>query len=162
MANSLGKGFNVPYRNSISDVTGLLTQPWQSFFRALQFIVAPLGYEISAPISNNVSSPANIDGMIFSPEKVNQAVVEYFIQRVTSGGGATALYAAGIFHVVYKPTAGTWHIVTVGTPGPDSSGITFSITTEGQVQYTSTNITGTANISKITWRARTLGAKVAI
>jgi len=158
--NSLG--FEVPYREAMVDkASALLTVVWQQFFTLLHLRLAPLGIELSCPLANNVSVAADISGMVFNSTKTNHAVVEYLIQRITTGGGATALYAAGAFHVVYKASAGTWHIVAIGTPGPDSHGITFTITTSGQVQYASTNITGTANVSKITWRARTLAAKVA-
>ncbi len=158
--NSLG--FEVPYRDAVVEQGGLLSRVWQQFYTLLHLRLAPLGIEQSCPIANNVGSVTDITGMKFNSTKQNHAVVEYLIQRVTTSTGATALYAAGSFHVVYKASAGTWHIVAIGTPGPDSSGITFSITASGQVQYLSSNITGTANISKITWRARTLAAKVAL
>lgn len=38
-------------------------------------------------------------------------------------------------------------------------GVVFSVTSDGQVQYTTTNISGTASISKIFFRMRTMGGK---
>lgn len=155
------KALGVPYQNSVVDRAGILTLVWQQFFRALYDRLNPLGIEKSFSLANNQSSAADITGMQYDYRKINQVTVEYVIQRITTGTGATELVATGIFLLTYKPVANTWHIVTIGTPGPSTSGITFSITTGGQVQYTSTNITGTPNISKITYRERTLGAKVA-
>ncbi len=162
MASINQRSIDVPYQQQLLErATGILTIPWQNFFRSLFDRIFPLGIEISFPLVNNQASAANIDGLQFDYRKVNQATVEYVIQRITTGTGATELIATGMFMVTYKPVSLTWHIVTIGTPGPSTSGITFSITTGGQVQYTSTNMTGDANISKITYRARTLAAKVA-
>lgn len=152
--------FEVPFRDQVIDsATNLLTVPWQKFFRLVQNIIEPLGYERFFDLTNNQSTAVDILGMSFNKARNSHAIVEYLIQRITSGGGATEIISAGIFHAVYNPISEDWSLVTVGTPGPDSSGITFSITALGQVQYTSSNITGTALISKITFRSRTLSAK---
>ena len=97
--------------------------------------------------------------MSVNSSKVSHAVVEYLIQRVTTGGGAVELIQAGMFHLVYLPTSDTWNIVAIGTPGPGASGITFTVTSSGQVRYTSTNITGTESLSRIAFRIRTLSSK---
>jgi len=156
-----GRGLDVPYQNQLLDKNGILTVAWQQFFRMLYLVVSTLGIETSFPLVNNQVLAADITGLQFDSRKINQVSVEYLIQRVTTGGGATELITAGMFMLAYKPTSETWHVVAIGTPGPSSSGITFSVTASGQVQYTSSNITGTASISKITYRARTLGARYA-
>lgn len=154
------KSLDVPYESSVIDSKGILSISWQNFFRNLFDRIFPLGIETSFALLNNQSSAANIEGLQFDYRKVNQATIEYLIQRITTGTGATEIITTGMFMVTYKPVSQTWHIVNIGTPGPSASGITFSITTGGQVQYTSSNITGDENISKITYRARTLSAKV--
>ena len=101
----------------------------------------------------------NIDGMKFNYKGISQATVDFLIQRVTTSTGATELIETGIFVVSYNPTSENWSLTMIGTPGPDDSGVDLSIDSDGQVQYASTSITGTASISRINWRARTLSAK---
>lgn len=152
--------FDVPYKTQIIGQSGLLTQAWEWFFRSLWERLYPLGAERSFEINNNQSSPADITGMKFDKRGISAAVVEYLIQRVTTSTGATELVEAGIFIVAYKPFAAPgWNLTMVHGDKPLDSGVTFSITDAGQVQYTSTSITGTASISRIVWRARTLTGK---
>lgn len=146
----------VPHRDELTDENGLITQPWQSFFTDVRGSLDPLGVEKSFVLKNNQATPANIDGLTFSSRGVSHATVDYLIQRVTD---VVELIQSGSFHLVYRPLIDDWRIVVIGTPGPDVSGITFSITHKGAVQYISTNIAGFGSISKITFRARTLGAK---
>lgn len=149
----------VPYRNPLVTAQGIVSDVWSKFFRNAMDAIDPLGTEKFFPLVNNQGSAADIDGLKFSQESVSQVTVEYLIQRVTTGGGATEKIQSGIFILTYLPTTSSWSLVTIGTPGPDVSGVTLSVTSTGQVQYTSTNFSGTESISKITYRARTLAAK---
>lgn len=155
----LQRSFEVPYRDQVLDSNGVLANAWEWFFRAVVERIYPLGDEDSILLVNNQAAVANVTNLKFNSKGVSQAFVDFLIQRVTTGAGAVELIASGMFAAVYKPTSNTWAIQMIGTPGPSTSGITFSITALGQVQYTSTNETGTASISKLCWRARTLGAK---
>jgi len=101
----------------------------------------------------------DIDSMKFNYKGISQATIDFLIQRVTTSTGATELIESGMFVVSYNPTSADWSLTMIGTPGPDDSGIDFTIDSNGQVQYVSTSITGTASISRINWRARTLSAK---
>jgi len=156
---SIASLFRPPYKDSLIDNSGLLTRPWELFFRFISAFLEPLGVERYFPLENNISTAKDITGLSFNSEGISQAIVEFFIQRVTTGAGATELITSGVFHVVYKPTTNAWVLTVIGTPGPSVSGITFSITAAGQVQYTSTNITGTSSISKISYRTRTISGK---
>ena len=149
----------IPYEDAMADAAFKITRPWQLLFRQIKSLLDPMGLEQSFEIVNNQASAADITGMSLNKEQVSSAIVEYLIQRVTTGGGAVELIAGGMFHLVYKPTSDSWAIQAIGTPGPSSSGVTFSVTSAGQVQYTSTNETGTASISKIYFRMRTFGGK---
>lgn len=147
---------NPPFKDQVANEKGLLSPSWTSYFNILTKIVSPLGSEKSFSLKNNLAVAEDIEGLSFTSKVTSHAVVEYLIQRITD---TNEVVAAGIFNAVYKPTSDDWSLVTVGTPGPSSSGITFSITNSGQVKYTSSDVTGTVSISKITWRARTLAAK---
>ncbi len=161
MAAGINRSLDVPYKNEVVTEDFLLTPGWIQFYRLLLEYIIPLGIESTAKIANNQSVAANVTGLQFDFGEKNQANVEYIIQRITTGTGATELIQTGIFQLAYKPITKAWYMNTIGTTGPDVSGVTFSVTTGGQVQYTSTNITGTSFISKITYRVRVLGAKYA-
>lgn len=146
---------SVPYQTPIADGDGLIQRVWSFFFRNLQLALDPLGLEKCFTIVNNNSVAADVESLVFDFAKVGQASVDYLIQRVTTGGGAQEKIETGTLYLAYKPTSNTW----VLSGGPTTAGVTLTVTSSGQVQYTSSNLTGTAYISKFTFRARTLAAK---
>jgi hypothetical protein len=136
--------------------TGALTQAWGGFMRLISEALAYLGQEYYFTLANNTAVAADIEGLKFDYHFASCAFVEYLIQRVTS---TTVKLQAGIKIIVFNPDTLGWTIAEYGTSGPDASGITFSITTDGQVQYTSTNLGGTEEISRIIWRQREIVGK---
>lgn len=151
--------FDVPYKDPVQDISGLLTTSWEWFFRSLWERLYPLGIERSFDIANNVSGATDITGMKFSSNGVSQVHIDFLVQRVTTGGSAVELIESGFFIISYKPTSQTWAITLVEINHPSNSGVDFTVTADGQIQYTSTNEAGTASISKLYWRARTIGGK---
>lgn len=154
--------FRVPLADKLSTITGFVSQPWEIFFRALSEMLLPLGAERAFELTNNQSVAADIVGLKFNRRSVSQAVVEFLVQRVTTSTGATELVESGSFILTYNPTADDWNISLTNINTPDNSGVDFTVTTAGQVQYTSSNITGVHSISRVVWRARTLAAKNSI
>lgn len=246
--STTGNKLTPPYGNPIADQNGMVTTAWQSVFRLLKNLLDPIGYEINFQLANNQIAPADITGLSVDAGQFSQAIVEFLIQRMTTGTGATELIESGHLILTYRPAEGGWQLNVAESGVPDSSGITFMITpfpfvatydhttsawshslslpplkngqsvqltlgissslptgyaalttyyviawtgstfqlsaslggsavaattnngsgtitvkathaVDGQVQYTSSNITGTASISKIAIRIRTLGAK---
>lgn len=231
----------VPTRDRVVDENGLLTDNWQRYFRFNKDSLDPLGTEKYFAITNNVSSgsPENITYLALNSARVSHAIIEYIIQRVTTGSGATEIVSSGSFECVYKPTSQNWEIQNYDMPNAGSftaatddtctrvshgmklgqivqlsssgtlpaglsantnyyvvpltadtfklstslanaksgtfvditstgsgthtitpnPGVFFSITSAGQVQYYSSNITGTASISKMSFRIRVLSVK---
>jgi hypothetical protein len=150
------QSLEVPYTTQVVEQGAwTINRVWGEFFRIMQARVSPLGYEQYFTIVNNQAVDADIDGLIFDKAKVGQAAIDYVIQRVTTGGGATELIETGTFYAAYKPTSDDWVLSSV----PSTAGVTLAITSAGQVTYTSSSVSGTAWISKITFRARTLAAK---
>lgn len=89
-------------------------------------------------IANNQSSAANVTGLVFA-STIRHAEVFVSLYRKDSLQEKASI---GKLFIQQKPT-GTWSIE------PESNfdtfvttGVTFSITSGGQVQYTSTNYTG--------------------
>lgn len=111
--------------------------------------------ETSDTITNNQVAAANLTA-IFSGASYSSFVLNYRVYRNTTGGGATELSERGIIMGVYKPTAATWEMTQTYV---GSSGVTLScVAASGQIQYTSTNMTGSASQSYIKYTYETTGA----
>lgn len=114
-------------------------------------------------ITNNQSSPANVTGLLFSGATYRSAEIDINFYINTTGAGATEYAARAKYFAVFKTVAGTWDISVMGVGGDieavssQPAGITITITAGGQVQYKSTNVTGTPATSKMTFRASTIG-----
>lgn len=106
-------------------------------------------------IANNQSSPADVTGLLFTGSDTQSFFLEYFIYRKTTSTGATELASRGVAIGAFSPVANSWEM-SVG-PQVGDAGVTLSITSAGQIQYTSTNITGTASVSGMLISYRTLG-----
>lgn len=96
--------------------------------------------QTSFTIANNQSSAANITGLLFSPTLFRSVKIEYALYRQTDTAGS-ARAQMGQLRFVYNTQAASW-FVSDDFAGQDA-GVTFSITSSGQIQYTSTNISGT-------------------
>lgn len=225
-----------PFRDKFIDENSNLTQSWFFFFKDLVNFVNPLGQEKTFDLLNNISTATLIPGFAFDKATEKCVFVDYLIQRVTTGTGATELISGGFLILVYKKASDSWEIqynsiqssgvftaattdvctrayhgfklgdqVQVSSTGSLPSGLNtsvnyfvmpltfdtfklalslsdaqngiavditsvgsgihtlypnpglqFSITTDGKVKYTTSNITGTPSISKLTIRPRTL------
>jgi hypothetical protein len=129
------------------------------FFRAIWERLSALGSEQTFKIENNKSSATDVTVLKFDSRGISQAVIEYLIQRITTGDDAVELLESGILIAVYKPTSDSWALVEVDVDHPSDSGVTFSITSSGQIQYTSSDVAGTPEISRLVYRVRTLAGK---
>jgi hypothetical protein len=152
--------YKVPFQEAVVSRDGMLTASWVELFRMLSDIVQPLGFERVYQIENNQSIAVPFKGLAFNSAAVSQVIVDYLIQRVTIAPGTTVeLIQSGTFHLAYRPTSLDWDLVPMGTPGPDVSGVVFTVTADGQINYTSTAITGTPYLSRVGLRARTQAIK---
>jgi hypothetical protein len=101
---------------------------------------------------NNQVAPANITGLVFDPTKVRSTHIEYSIYRRHTSP-ATELASVGTIRMIYKNISNTWSFDETFTG--DVVGVTFSVTSLGQVQYTSTNLPGSIADSTMKFKART-------
>lgn len=161
MANVSNETFDAPYKDPVIAEGGMLSTAWTWFYKALVERIYPLGIEKSFTIANNQSAAADIEGMKVNSRGVSQAVVEFLVQRVTTDTDAVELIESGHFLLTFNPTSNTWTLYQPNPNQPEDSGVTFTVTSDGQVQYTSTEIAGTPSISRVVWRMRTLAAKSA-
>jgi len=94
--------------------------------------------------ANNQTSAANVTGLSFanSAFRAAEITLSIFIDATTD------LFAIYKIHVIQKSSS--WEISSEYTG--DVTGVIFSITSAGQVQYTSTNISGFSS-STFKWSA---------
>lgn len=107
-------------------------------------------------VANNQTSPANVVGLIFNTGQVRAAIIEYSVYR-TSTANPTGFTESGTLEIAYDNLAAPgskWSLI--GTDLNGLSGVTFSITDTGQVQYTSTDLGSTGYSGNMHFRARAL------
>jgi hypothetical protein len=106
-------------------------------------------------IANNQVSPAQIAGLLFDHTKVRSFSLTYTIYRQTSGVGASEVSESGMILGVYSSVAGTWEITPFAV---GSSGVDLTIyNPTGQMNYTSSDLSGTPSVSKMTYIYTTMG-----
>ena len=96
-------------------------------------------------IANNQTVPTAITGLFLQP--AHRAMSVYYMVRRTVTGNEIA--ESGIINVVRNTTASTCDISVSGVAGNAQVG--FSVTTGGQVRYTSSNMTGSSYTGNIYW-----------
>lgn len=150
------KSYKAPFESALVDIGGKISSVWLQFFVLISNALSYLSEEISFKIVNNTAVAAEITGLSFDKRFISAAYVDYLIQRITS---STSKVQLGILRVTYNPDTDAWSQAEYGTSGPDAAGITFSITSDGQMKYTSSNLAGTEEISRIVFRIRSMQAK---
>lgn len=135
---------------------------WNILRLAGVFVESFLGAGFISPttfaIANNQSAAANVTGLLFSSSVTRSTTIEMQARRVTTGGGAVEVVERFVYFATYNTLATSWTL-TPGFSGGDNSGMVFSITSGGQVQYTSDNMSAgsyDAANSLLTFSARTL------
>lgn len=119
------QGGNPPWGSEVTEWATAVTDTLSGFVSDTDIING------TATIVDNISSPANISGFDFDITKVRGFVAEYSIYRAS----ATPKSETGILMGNYNGT--TW---TLSRQATDDCGVTFTITSAGQIQYTSTSV----------------------
>jgi hypothetical protein len=115
--------------------------------------VAPQIQNIDA---NNSSTNVNISNLVFPVAEVRSATIFYSVYRITENSGPSdgqEKAEGGTLTIVYNaanPVSTKWEIARerVG-----SANITFSISDIGQVQFSTTALTGINHIGTLSFRA---------
>lgn len=103
----------------------------------------------SFTLSNNVVVPTNITGASFDTSQVRSAIFSYSLYIATS---TTEYSEGGQLILTYKSVANTWELARYGV---GDAQVTFTITNSGQIQYISSNVSGTGYTGKLKFSART-------
>jgi len=105
----------------------------------------------SFTVANNQSSAANVTGLAFSGASIKAVNISYRIRRSTT---TNEFAETGTIRLVYKDTADTWFIDQ--TYAGEDSGVTFTVTAGGQVQYVSSNVSGSSYAGSMLFKYMTL------
>lgn len=112
--------------------------------------------QTSFTIQNNIAVTTDIAGLAFNTGQVRSAIIEYSIFRV-SNSQPSGNAEAGTMNIVYDNSAAPgskWSLVIAPVNG--SAGVSFSITDNGQFQYTSNDIGAAGYSGVMKFRAKTL------
>lgn len=140
--NVPSQGENAPWGDELSDFLVALAGVVNSVVGSSDILTT------NTVVANNQAVAASVTGATFDTATVRSAIITYSIYRSTSTSESTE---CGFVYLNYKSTAGTWDLAVAGG---GSSGITFTITTGGQLQYTSTNLSGTGYVGKLKYQAK--------
>ena len=100
-------------------------------------------------IQNNQSTTQNIVGMVFDTDVTRSAVVEYTIYRTSSTTTAPKAETGTLF-LSFDGTS--WDMSREASA---DTGVTLTVTSAGQIKYSSTDIGVVGYIGLISYRART-------
>ena len=102
----------------------------------------------SATIANNTAVASDVVGFSFDPVVVRAAICTYSVKRKTD---TNEKVECGQIFASYNSTTASWDAPVFGG---NSGGVVWTITSAGQVQYTSDNLTGTNYAGTIKFNAK--------
>lgn len=93
----------------------------------------------------------DVQFMVFSGSIVRAANISYVVERAD---GNNSYVESGTIYLNYNEETGIW---SLAQKKQGDAGIAFSVTSEGQVKYSSSNLPGPEYTGSITFQAKTLG-----
>lgn len=127
-----------------------VTSPIQAQLNLL--FTAPI--ETQFTLANNQSAASSVTGLLLANATNRAVVVDYTIERRSSNQGYRQI---GSLVCMYDAFLSTWSIednVKGGASGL-TTGVTFSITSTGQIQYVTDNMTGSSYVGKLRYKTFT-------
>lgn len=107
--------------------------------------------DTSFTIANNQSSAASVTSLLIDGVSTRSFILDYSIYRQTDTA-LSAVAQVGQLRGVYNTQSSTWFMSD--DYSGQNSGVTFSIQPSGQIQYTSSNITGTNYVGSMKYAIR--------
>ncbi len=103
-------------------------------------------------LNNNVAVATNIQGLFFDPSVVKGALVSYAIFRSTN---LSTVSEFGLLLITKTTTSPFFEMARFAVGGVGDVGVplSFSLSTSGQIQYTSSNLAGTGYSGTIFFKA---------
>lgn len=100
--------------------------------------------QFSVAIANAQGGALPITGLIFDKVTIKAAVVAFNIERKTA---TQNVQETGTMYIGHDSADDIWRISDIS--GLDDSGVTFTITAAGQVEYTSDDLTGASYVGTV-------------
>lgn len=139
-------GENPGYASEVTDWAEAVTD-------ALSTVQKPNDILTTTQDVNNTGLLTNITGFSFPTAEVISIDCKYIVKREVTGGIEAGTYVeVGYIEGFYNPTLG-WSI-SIRTTG--DARILLSISPSGQMQYTSTPISGSTHVGSITFEAKVI------
>lgn len=136
------QGDNPPWGENLSDLIEALVEVANSVAGPNDILTT------SFDLANNISSATNVTGLQFSTAAVRSAIINYSLYRSSS---TNELSECGVMLITYKSTANTWELAQYSV---GDAGVTFTITSTGQIRYQSTDIGSTSYSGKLKFNAK--------
>lgn len=136
------QGTNPPWGTDLSAIITALTAVTNTLNGPADILTT------SFTITNNTPSVSNVTGAAFDTASVRSAIISYSLYRSST---TTEMCETGQIYLSYKSTAGAWEIAQYYS---GTSGVVFTITAGGQLQYTSTNFGGSSYVGKMKFNAK--------
>jgi hypothetical protein len=149
---------DVPVRVNDSSPSGRVTATWWNILRLCgmalsNYIGTGFIEETAFTFANTQAVAADITGCLFSSASVKSAHVEIAVRRKTATNKA---YCWVHLYLFYNDNSSAWELADHVEHG-DASGLTFTVTSAGQVQYTSDTTSGTGYSGASRFRANAMG-----
>jgi len=106
------------------------------------------GTEISFTLANNQAAASNVTGISFAGATYKSAQVKFWIRRTST---TTEKFSAGTIYFIFDSLNNVMDAYAYFSG--ENVGVEFSCTTGGQLQYTTTNFSGTGYVGtgKFKW-----------
>lgn len=141
--------FEFPLQGENSDYGEQVTSWAEAVTDALTTVQQPNDIlSTQASINNNQTTFANIPGFIFDTTEVIAINAEYIVNRTTTSP-ATKVTESG--HIEGNFDGSNW---TIAITNIGEAGMEFDITSAGQIQYKSSDISGTGYVGEIVFKAK--------
>lgn len=114
------------------------------------FDISPQVFDID---SFNTATNENVVGLAFSTSTVRSAVITYYVYRTTTLANASE---SGQLFVDYNPNRSVGEKWAIARECVGDGSITFSITDAGQVQFSTTALSGASHDGQIGFFAKTI------
>ncbi len=140
--NLPSQGENPPWGKELSDL-----------IYALSSVVGTLNgtgdiLNTNFTVANNQVAAANVTGLTFDVGTIRSAIISYSVFRSTADNEAGE---CGFLLITYLTDADAW---TISRYSNADAGLVFSVTDSGQVQYTSTSISGASYAGLMKFNAK--------
>lgn len=138
------QGENADYGEQVTDWASAVTDALTTVQQPNDILTT------SAAINNNQSTFVNIPGFAFDTSEVIEIEASAIVTRSTSSPAVTVTEN---FEIRGNYNGTDWTI-EINSNAKIDSGVDFEITSSGQVQYTSSNMTGSGYVGSIIFKAR--------